>query len=620
MKLLKLIGLIVVFLLLAQSSFAATYYMRADGTAANKAAATSCSAAATAMTIATHDAETFSVGDIITFCGDSVGGKHRAEMDIPSSGSSGSPITYNCANPPCTISGADIASGWSAIDGNGEYYIGGLSIVYVGVEDDIYMNQGTVGSLSAGTWGWDAINSRFYYKPSSGVATDHVVEYGVRGHAIEANLKNYLILDGLTVTAPNFNWDAAFRAALALGGCDNVIVRNVNAYNSPMSGITAIGSNGYPSWDGTPSSNITVDYCNIWSCGAWGIRFEMDVATGKISNNHIWDIGKDHYRLTDDMHGIDVDSSSDVIVEHNVVHNCGNAGIALGDKKGFGIYVGTTIGQGDTGTSTVRHNHTYDNFQRGINISNTTGVTNIYDNISWGNGKSTSATDVFYTGMAIVFSTLNNTNGVNLFNNTICYNKGWSSSSANNNANFIISVSNSHILTLASKNNIICNFDQTSQLGYDITYNITAGSTLNLTASNNDIYRSASGNLARYNWTNYTQAQFVNYVAASGETNSISSDPLFVNPSGGDFSLRANSPAIDAGANLGASYDDGLHPYSMPPNSILVDQDDYGQGWEIGAYIYMGNRANKTHNIIPMKIQPFEVRPMGQDMNKVNVN
>ena len=47
----------------AGEDLVATYYMRADGVAANKAAATSAAAAATSMSVAVHNGETFSAGE-----------------------------------------------------------------------------------------------------------------------------------------------------------------------------------------------------------------------------------------------------------------------------------------------------------------------------------------------------------------------------------------------------------------------------------------------------------------------------------------------------------------------------------------------------------------------------
>ena len=56
---------------------------------------------------------------------------------------------------------------------------------------------------------------------------------------------------------------------------------------------------------------------------------------------------------------------------------------------------------------------------------------------------------------------------------------------------------------------------------------------------------------------------------------------------GSEFVLQNGSPAIDAGVNLGVDYDEGIDPSSTWPDSIsLLDQDDYGSGWEIGAFVY----------------------------------
>jgi hypothetical protein len=84
---------IVLICLWASCGWAATYYLRVDGEAANKEAATGpCSTAANTMTEAVHDGEAFSGDDIIIVC--SEGGGITTFLDLPSSGSDGSPITY----------------------------------------------------------------------------------------------------------------------------------------------------------------------------------------------------------------------------------------------------------------------------------------------------------------------------------------------------------------------------------------------------------------------------------------------------------------------------------------------------------------------------------------------
>lgn len=75
----------------------ATYYVRADGTAANKAAATSDNSASTSMSLATHNAQTYSAGDIIVVS--AKGGPYPAgvaRLQPPSSGTDiNNPILYD---------------------------------------------------------------------------------------------------------------------------------------------------------------------------------------------------------------------------------------------------------------------------------------------------------------------------------------------------------------------------------------------------------------------------------------------------------------------------------------------------------------------------------------------
>jgi hypothetical protein len=64
-------------------------------------------------------------------------------------------------------------------------------------------------------------------------------------------------------------------------------------------------------------------------------------------------------------------------------------------------------------------------------------------------------------------------------------------------------------------------------------------------------------------------------------------DPKFQNTGNHQFWLQSSSPAIDAGLNLGSDYDDALTSVSSWPSSVVTaNQNSYGNGWEIGAYVY----------------------------------
>ena len=53
-----------------------------------------------------------------------------------------------------------------------------------------------------------------------------------------------------------------------------------------------------------------------------------------------------------------------------------------------------------------------------------------------------------------------------------------------------------------------------------------------------------------------------------------------------DFRPTVNSPVKDAGANLGAEYQYDL---------LGVNQNLYGAGWEIGAYVYVPEDFSAAH-------------------------
>lgn len=103
----------------------------------------------------------------------------------------------------------------------------------------------------------------------------------------------------------------------------------------------------------------------------------------------------------------------------------------------------------------------------------------------------------------------------------------------------------------------------------------------------NNCYWDGSGGNSVYYWkgSNYN---FTNWkTQCSGDANSMEVDPLFTDAAGDDFTLQSDSPCIDTGTNLGASYDDVLRRDSSWPSSVhTIDQDEYGSGWEMGAYGY----------------------------------
>ncbi|MFX0210562.1 MAG: choice-of-anchor Q domain-containing protein, partial [Candidatus Hodarchaeota archaeon] len=86
-------------------------------------------------------------------------------------------------------------------------------------------------------------------------------------------------------------------------------------------------------------------------------------------------------------------------------------------------------------------------------------------------------------------------------------------------------------------------------------FNVVSGSEVNLVANNNLWFRT-DGDVVVWLGTGYTAATFADYQNVSGQdSNSIVDDPLFVDVNNNDYRLESNSPAIDAGTDIGLSQD-----------------------------------------------------------------
>ena len=116
------------------------------------------------------------------------------------------------------------------------------------------------------------------------------------------------------------------------------------------------------------------------------------------------------------------------------------------------------------------------------------------------------------------------------------------------------------------------------------------------TAYDYNIYFSAAGTPFSWGGTAYT---FANWQTNSAQdAHSLNTNPSFVNASsisaGGNYSPLAISPAINAGVNLGSTYQLELSPASAwPAGVLLLNQNSAGSGWEIGAYVYQANGSTR---------------------------
>jgi len=105
-----------------------------------------------------------------------------------------------------------------------------------------------------------------------------------------------------------------------------------------------------------------------------------------------------------------------------------------------------------------------------------------------------------------------------------------------------------------------------------------------LIADNNLYYGSGRGTPFYIDGVQKTWAQ---WQAAGYDAHGLIADPLYVSAASGDFSLQSASPAINAGVDLGTTYQLGLASSSSWPSSVVtLNQNYFGSGWDIGAYVY----------------------------------
>jgi PGF-pre-PGF domain-containing protein len=367
----------------------------------------------------------------------------------------------------------------------------------------------------------------------------------------------------------------------AAGDISNIIIDNVIARQGKM-GIQAASGSGT-----VDHNNITIKNSDISNNACTGLWQNGDAHYWLIQSNLIYDNAQnecgetDHGNTrfiysTDQAHTI-----SDSIVEKNKVYGAGarTNGII---NKGHGIWF-----DGSGPNNIVRYNEVYDNTRSGI-LFEITDNGEIYGNVVHDINPQSQA---WIAGISL----RNNVNNHKIYNNVIY-----------NSDNGIILAGNS----VSCYNNLVKN-------------NIAVNSTYEAIKVTQGCQNTGngSGNVYEYNafglessdfldWAGYKYNTYDSWLAASSQSDTnVETDPLLTDPGNDDFTLQAGSLAIDAGVNLGAAYDDGLDSDSVWPNSVLtLDQDDYGTGWEIGAYVFgVVSGDNTTPTITSFSCSPLSV-------------
>lgn len=539
------------------------YFARADGTAPDKASATSPESAPTSMSVSTFNAQSFDSADRIYFATDG-GQDFEATVEANDAGVTLLPVP---GQSPVLHGGSHVAgndAGWSGPDGNGEYTHAISGEVRVLVRDGIRLSEGTHGSLAAGQWDWSG--GVLYVKEAPGGYARY--DYGQRNRCLNISADDVTI-DGLDMKCANA-W------AVEANG-NRVTLRNLT--------IDAARNNGVylddPGKTGDTLENVTVtqsdvaiwargrDHLTVRNCEFYnnGPKFKASPTSAAVLNiDYDGGINSDHLVITGNHFHDNGDFSAGSTGSSIVVYSCASDGViadnSVHDEGGTGILIERMTGAARSGI--IIRDNTIDNAYAGITLvdaSNCTVFRNIarnctqanystglylrqactgnklYSNLVYHNGKPGYAASggLRFDGVTGQNRAYNNTFYGN--ENGIVFSENWGVTSGQTVRNNIVSDVNDKAVNVMGTS--------TSTINYNL-YDTDAAYEYHGEDSNFSEWKTASGQ----------------------DPNSLEGTPAFVNAAAGDFHLTSSSDAIDRGVDTGlqSDYDGTPVPYGPAPD------------------------------------------------------
>ena len=544
----------VLAVVLASWAQSATYYV--DCAASNDLGA-GTSATTAWKTMYPVNGHSFKGGDSVLF---KRGCTWREQLTIPSSGAAGNPVTFGAYGSGALpiISGLNLATGWTQESARIWYTAWPSDPLVLVIDGNWAIKQASKATLDAEyEWFYDSGLARIFIY-SATTPSGRVIEAASRPSAIHASGKSYLTVQD--IAARGGGW-ATIQILDASAG---VTFQRVQETFSYRDGIE-VNETGGAYADGVNVLDSTFAFN-----GGCGINVKADnvLISGNEVNSFVLE---DLENTTGIMVGGREVRQSGVQILRNHVYNGGavrSIQLATG-LHGSGIHL-----DGPVGAIAVNFNRVHDcaaPTAYGIHLENVNSAT-VMSNVVY---------RIASTGIGVT---------------------AWGNSSASNNKVY---------------NNTVYG------CGYGIAiwgpFPLVAGTVMNNEIVNNISYGNRSRNLqARFGAENvapygsgneYTYNCFgagapdfiewgdggrkSNYAAweaaYGGSTHSVQSDPQLTNAAGSDLTLRATSPCIDAGGDLGPSYSTALLPSSSWPSNVLTgNQYSTGNWWEIGAYLFTG--------------------------------
>ena len=226
------------------------------------------------------------------------------------------------------------------------------------------------------------------------------------------------------------------------------------------------------------------------------------------------------------------------------------------------------------------------NGEDGFDVGGFTGKTSFIRCVSWENrsagfsikakGKGQATTNILYC-----ISYKNGDQGLEVGNdsNSNTYNSVFFS-----NGHIGIDLENQYHHSIS--NSIIFGNGESHPNGFQVSYLrgaqklVTSSNCYGVQSKGRNIYvKKEKRFLNLEEWQAYSENQY--------DSGSMVADPDFINSDRGLFELKPDSPCIDMGRQLSSDLKYGIAPGSVWVNSVnVLDQNLYGSGWEIGAFVY----------------------------------
>lgn len=455
-------------------------------------------------------------------------------LGIPSSGLSGSPITfgaYGAGNNPI-IKGSNLITEWSLYSGN-IYQKSGITTQprMVWFDGAFGTEASSIGNLDRpNKWYWSS-NVLYIYStsdPDTAYANPGI-EAQVRNSGVYTNNKHYITIDGITGMHCILPFNLYQGTGLMVQNCtatENgtaiatdttpyvVINNNIITNNHYLADASDGGGIALSVGD---SSNAVVSNNIISYCDAYGIGIVKDNTTGgNVYGNTIHHTGQNASAL--ENYGIDCYGSNFNFYRNEIYSH----GAKTGD---WALYI---LGSGNKGY----RNNVHDNYDAGIYVEGAHNTT-LYYNLVYSND-----------GMGIIFQDYDT---ATVYNNVI-----YGNGKIRGAANFVDSGSS----PLVFKNNIVAEFGQALEI-------IVTPSISYATIDYNLYYHSAGGNFMRWKGTNFNWSDWKS--RCNCDQHSYNENPQFVSP-GSNFHLLPTSPCIDHGIDIGLTQDFQANPIFCNPD------------------------------------------------------